>query len=347
MTHAATVSAGARSLAVYVSATGNDLHDGFSVRQPFRTPARAIRAIKTIPAVRTIYFIGRFDLATPIRITKDLAGTKLAAASGGSATFRAVKQNGVGILVAGADGVTVADLTFEGFRESAILVEAGRRARINGNTVLETRSTMWSQGGIHLRGTTAGSVVTRNRIVGADYAGIIADTNSESDISDLQISYNYVTDTCRVVLDCGAIHINDRGRASRGVKIIGNTVHDFGPIKNLARGIYLDDWATGTLVSGNHISGRGGYAFQIHGGSDNLVTKNTVDLRNLAGGLLYQRASDHQAHFMLGNRFVRNRFISLSPLQRLPMRPANPASEGQLHFEANRYCSPGKQCLAD
>ncbi len=344
MTIGATMPADVSPLTVYVSSTGSDLNKGLSMQQAFRTPARAIDAIEANPAVRTVYFTGSFDLATPIRVNKNMAGTKWAAAPGSSATFRATKHNSVGILVGGADGVTVADLTFHGFSESAILVESGRRAKISGNTVLETRSTTWSQGGIHLRGSSAGGVITRNRVIGADYAGIISDTNASSDISDLEVSYNLLIHTCRIVLDCGAIYINDRGKASRRVKIIGNTIRDFGPIANLARGIYLDDWATGTLVSGNHISGSGGYAFQIHGGSDNLITKNTVDLSHLAGGLVYQRSSELKAHFMLGNRFSLNRFISLQPLQRIPTRPADPASEGELILENNRYCLVGKYC---
>lgn len=138
---------------------------------------------------------------------------------------------------------------------------------------------------MQLIGSVAGSIVRDNVIDGADYAGILFGTNKNSDVSGARITGNQVRDTCGRVRDCGAIYINDRGRRSSNILIADNQVSGFGPLAARGRAIYIDDWASHVTVRRNKIAGPGFNAFQIHGGHDNIIEQNSVDMQGI-GALL-------------------------------------------------------------
>lgn len=293
--------------AFYVSASGDDRNDGKSIDHAFRSLAFARQASRADPARKTIFLSGGFMLEEPFDLGPADAGSAWRATPGGTASVRAGPGVDFGFRLRRADGVTIAGLEFIGFRNSAIFGAESARLRVAGNVVRETASTGWSQAAIHLTGSVADAVITGNLIEGADYAGILVDTNATSDVSRLTIADNVVRRSCRKVHDCGAIYVNDRGRRSRGTVITGNTIADFGPPSVGGRGVYLDDWASGVTVEGNRISGPGRYAFQIHGGGDNLIRGNQVDMGDIDDAIFYQRLGDDPKS-MAGNRIELNVF---------------------------------------
>ncbi len=72
-------------------------------------------------------------------------------------------------------------------------------------------------------------LVETNMVRGADYAGIIVDTNATSDFSDVTIRNNCVTRNCRRARKFGAICVNNCGRHSWNIPIADNVVADLGP----------------------------------------------------------------------------------------------------------------------
>jgi hypothetical protein len=120
---------------------------------------------------------------------------------------------------------------------------------------------------------------------------------------------NDISNVCRRVRDCGAIHVNDRGRRSTGIVIENNAIRGFGSPSVLGRGIYLDDWASQVIVRGNYITGPGLFPFQIHGGHGNRIENNVIDMVLEREALLYQPEAGENWNGMHGNSFVGNRFL--------------------------------------
>lgn len=299
--------AGPGATTIYVDANGSDARSGMSPGEALRSPAKALELGRRSNAPVTIVLSGQFRLAEPVVVERVMYPVTLASSTDRPAVL--TSGGAASAVIVKADRTRVSGLTITGFAQRGIFVKDARGVIIRDNRILETRSNGWSQGAIHLTGNVAGALVDRNRIRGADYAGILVDTNSSSDVSNMVITGNRVEQTCRVVADCGAIYINDRGRRSRGTLIANNEVRDFGSPSAQGRGIYLDDWASNVTVRGNRIAGRGSYAFQIHGGRDNLVTDNKIALAPGTRPFLYhQHVRSKSWGEMTGNRIFGNEF---------------------------------------
>ena len=326
---------------VYVSANGDDGASGLSRATALRTPEKALEKSRGMRGDVRLVLSGNFERDRPIVIDRSLRGLVLESDPRRPAVLRARGSAGSAVI-AYADRVQISGLTIVGFRDRGIFVNDARYATIRNNRVYETRSTAWSQAAIHLTGTTAGAVIDSNIVDGADYGGILVDTNTSSDVSNIAITRNRVSQSCRRVADCGAIHINDRGRRSTGSRIAYNTVSDFGPREAKGRGIYLDDWASHVLVEHNRIEGRGSYAFQIHGGNHNVIRYNKVALGDFTQPFLYQRhVSQASWPAMSGNAIFDNEYVgarstSLFGDREVPAK-ARPQARG------NRLCHGG-QC---
>lgn len=324
--------------AFYVSDVGDDHSDGRSLKTAFLTLERARQAAREAGAPRTIYISGTFTLAAPFDVGRQDSGTHWQALPGSIASFQAANGADSGFYIHGSDGTSVSGLQFRGFKSSGIVVISSKQVTINDNVIRETLSTGWSQGAIHLTGSVPDATVAGNTIDGADYDGILVDTSNTSDVSRLTISDNVVLHTCRKIHDCGAIHINDRGRNSSGSRIIGNTIRDFGPPAIGGRGIYLDDWASGVIVANNSVAGPGRFAIQLHGGARNLVRSNRIDLRAIQDSILYQPIGDEPDQ-MKSNRFENNQFVVEDSRARSSIFPANrnPKSHAP-EWTGNRLC---------
>ena len=302
-----------RTNTIYVSAAGDDKADGLTPATAVLSPEQGRKLAIPKGVGTTILFSGQFTLTKPLVLDRTSKQMILASAPGGQAAFKASPGTKFGIIAQGADGVRITDLAFSGFSEDAISIRNSRRVVVMRNEIRETLSHAWSQGAIHFTGNVAGARIQSNVVSGADYAGIIVDTDTRSDVSDVRISGNRVTATCRRVSDCGAIYINDRSRRSRRIFIERNVVSGFSGEKVSGRGIYLDDWASHVTVTNNSVAGPGTYAFQIHGGHDVILSDNEVDLRQIRQFVLYQKVRQTNWSTMRRNRIVRNCFLGTQP----------------------------------
>lgn len=321
----------------YVSDVGNDAADGNSPRNAFKTPERAIVALRHDRSRTVVYLTGMFERRFPLNIDRTVSGTEWRAQAGMPARFIAVGEAPVGLNIAQSDNVTVEGLSFVGFSRDGIRVSDSKNIRISNNSVYETRSTGWSQGAIHLTGTVAGATISNNKIYGADYAGIIVDTKLDSSVSNVKILSNTVNDTCRRVSDCGAIYINDRGRRSFGSVISNNLVSGFGEGSVIGRAIYLDDWASSVTVTENNIEGPGYFAFQIHGGSYNVISKNRVYMNFIKQVLNYHSTQADVQSNMSENYIVKNTFIGRQAVPTLSL-PNGVKLTGGPTLLQNKYC---------
>lgn len=294
--------------AFYLDSGGDDQNNGLSADHAFRSFERARSAARLADGPRTVFVSGNFTLAAPFDLGPADASTIWRPRPHSVAAITAVPGTAVGFRIRDTGRVTISGFQFHGFADSAIFGSNSGHLVITNNRISETLSTRWSQAAIHLTGSVPDAIISGNVIDGADYDGILVDTGAVSDVSRLTIEGNIVRHTCRKILDCGAIHINDRGQRSRGSVIARNRITDFGPPDTAGRGIYLDDWASYVLVHDNCIVGPGRYAFQIHAGGNNMIRRNTVDLRRIETALLYYAATENPAR-MVGNRIERNDFI--------------------------------------
>lgn len=295
---------------VWVSDNGSNSGTGLSPAQAVLTLERARDVARRLSGTKVIHLSGYFELQTPIRLGAADRNTLWMGAHNAKPRLIAKFSTPFAFVLARSDNVTIDNLYFKGYSNSAIFVDGARGVRLTNNDVEETLSRAWSQAGIHLTGTVSGAVISNNKIVGADYGGIVIDTDVHSDVSDIVVSNNVVSNTCRVIRDCGAIYINDRAQKSGSIQIIDNTIDDFGPPSSGGRGIYLDDFASFTVVSGNKVTGPGVYAVQIHSGSHNVITNNVFDLRKLplSTMLLFQTEPNSMRAFD-GNMIENNVFI--------------------------------------
>lgn len=330
------------STVLYVSSDGDNNADGNTPHSALLTLERARDIARSMKSRAIIYIIGTLPRSAPLRVDERDGGDVITAAPGQRAEIRAVGNAEIGILVTNGTNVTVSNITISGFKADGIRVYNSSNITISSNTIKNTLSTTWSQGAIHITGSAPGARIKNNIIKGADYSGIIVDTTASSDISNIIIAKNSVADTCRKIVDCGAIYVNDRSRKSLNILIEDNTVTGFGPNAVLGRGIYLDDWASHAMVRNNKISGPGAYALMIHGGDHNTISNNIIDMKGINQFLLYQPAANQPGSNMTGNFFNKNTFLNYSFASFINER--NTRSSIQLVlpiFRNNRFCKVG------
>ncbi len=341
---------GERGRVIYVSDRGDDAADGMNASHPVRSFDKALAIARAAAKPATISMTGRFVLTAPLRLSAADKGLTLVGGIGGQrAQLIAAPDSKVGILVTGADGVTVSNFMLSNFAEDGVFVANAQNVRVQNNIILNTPSPGWSHGAIHYTGNVRGGRIEDNLTNGADYAGIIADTDKNSDISNLQIIGNTVVNSCRKIADCGAIYVDDRGKRSVNITISDNVVHGFGQANTKGRGIYLDDFSSNVTVVNNNIIGPGTFGFQIHGGHDNTIKNNSVDLSNVDQPILYQPENNAQWAEMRNNVLVGNNFTHT---ESKVLKPAVPRlvtpGDTALHVTSNRWCdSNGCRTVSD
>lgn len=293
-------------------------------------------ALRGIPT--RIFLSGFFLLDAPIVLTSANAKTILSGFGSQGAFLLPQQPMFATIRIDRTSEVTIKNLSISGSSRNGVYAKDSPKATISGLTVVNTASNGWSQGAIHLTGMVAGAVIAGNTIEHSGFGGIVVDTTENSDVSDVRIINNVVTDSCYKVNDCGAIYINDRGRRSTGIVISRNRVNGFGGAKVNGRAIYIDDWASNVTVAYNTIGGAGNYAFHIHGGHDNIIKNNTVKLEGIASVLRYGRATDGTMADMTGNVLTGNTFIagSKDPLSQFSSEYR--VNAGKIGFAGNKIC---------
>ncbi len=194
-------------------------------------------------------------------------------------------------------------------------------------------------GGVFLHGVS-GNRIAHNLI--RDTAGFgIGVSNWDAATVNVAnvVEYNVLQDTARTAEDSGAIYVLGRSGADTGIVIAGNVVDGVGAGPGGVRGgvpggvraenvgagdggsgagrhsvgIYLDDSTNGALVTRNLVRRVGSDAVQIHGGSDNRVENNLIDLgAGRPAAVLFQAApaDTNPLNAQTGNAVLRNVIVS-------------------------------------
>lgn len=285
-----------------------------------------------------VFLSGVFLLDAPLILASGNARTVLSGEGAQAAVLLPQRPMFATLQIDRASGVTIRNLKISGSSRNGVYAKDSPSITITNMLVVRTASNGWSQGAIHLTGTAKGARIGDNTIEHSGFGGIVVDTTSNSDVSDVRITNNKVTDSCNKVDDCGAIYINDRGRRSTSIEISGNRVTGFGGTKINARAIYLDDWASDVSVRNNIINGPGSYAFQIHGGRNNRIIRNTVNLKGIREVLRYGRATDGSAADMSDNMMADNTFFVGDRNPSLQFSNDYRTSVGKISFARNRLC---------
>jgi hypothetical protein len=292
---------------VYVSPTGNDNNDGLSADAPFQTFQRAQKEWGRNGVSTIALMTGVYHLSQPLLVKNTSPHSPgpqvLTAAAGNAPVLDGGGTTGFAIDVNG-DDIVVNGLTVQNFTQSGIMVLGARRASITNNHIRNITSTGWNQAGILGMHYVPDMTVSGNTIEHVGYAGI--QFAGEADLSNPHIVGNTIIDSCKTVADCGAIYLLGRTPKSGGAVIRDNRIEGYGPVKNETKAIYLDDGLSGATVSGNTISGRGTYAFQVHGGGNNVIEGNVVTPTPGQPAMLYQSINDKEGTTMAGNVFAKN-----------------------------------------
>ncbi len=130
------------------------------------------------------------------------------------------------------------------------------------------------------------------------------------------VEYNLLRRTAQTAQDSGAIYVLGRSGVHTDTVIAGNVIDGVGGPDRHSVGIYLDDSTSGAIVASNLLRGIGSDAMEIHGGRDNLVQGNLIDLGSgRPAAVLFQAApaDTHPPHPQGGNAVMRNVILSANP----------------------------------
>ncbi len=170
-----------------------------------------------------------------------------------------------------------------------------------------------SGGGIFLHGAR-GNRIAHNVIQRTTGFGIGVSNWDETTINvDNIVEFNLLRRTVLNSDDSGAIYVLGRSGVDTNVVIASNVIDGFGSPGHHNVGIYLDDSTNGATVIGNLVRGVGSDAVQIHGGQDNHIENNLLDLgAGRPSALLFQAApaDTNPLNRQTGNIVSRNVILS-------------------------------------
>jgi hypothetical protein len=141
-------------------------------------------------------------------------------------------------------------------------------------------------GAFYLHGTTNAQVInnlvknTAGIGIGVEaIGGYIASPTVHARNIGTVVSGNILENTNADASDSGAIYVIDRTGKDTGIRIINNEINGASSRVNDPHiiGIYLDDYASGVMVSHNIIRRVQGSAIQLHGGRNDRFTNNILD----------------------------------------------------------------------
>lgn len=257
----------------------------------------------------------------------------------GGLTFGATDPGGEALTLTGSHGNAVVGNRFER-NGTALLLDDSKANLIAGNAV-----TGAARSGIELRDGSDGNVLAANHIDGVDgpethgggiflhgarrnrisrnlvenTAGMgigIANWDDATVNSGNVVEYNLVRDVNLTATDSGAIYLLGRSQVGTDTVVEGNWVDGVGGPGRHNVGIYLDDSVSGVTVTRNVVRNVGSDAVQIHGGSDNLIENNILDLGpGRPSAVLFQAApaDTNPSNAQKGNVVTRNIILSSNP----------------------------------
>ena len=144
--------------------------------------------------------------------------------------------------------------------------------------------------------------------------GILNWDDATVNVGDV-VEYNLIRNTAATALDSGAVYVLGRSQVDTSLVIAGNVIDEFGLHGQHVVGIYLDDSTGGVTVARNLVRRGGSDAVQIHGGSDNVIQNNILDLGNArTSAVLFQAAPEdtHPTNLQVNNLVYRNIIMSTS-----------------------------------
>ena len=329
---------------IFVARTGSDTSGDGSISKPFATLAKAQATMRrggpqvayirggtyNLPAVtqngisRGLYLTAADSGQTWSYYPPD--GYDSAILDGGSTS----SSTGIEELITidGASHVTIDGLQLQHFRWVGVGLHGGGQlsdlfpvstTKADGNKLANNivhdgsydTSPVSNYGGaaFYNEGDIPNTTITNNSVSSVSASGLEVNAGSGGDISSLLIANNVVLSTCLLVRDCGSIYVQDPSSTSANIRIANNFVRDSGTSTTKARSIYLDDGVSGAIVTNNISAGVFNFAFTIHGGSNNTISSNIVDLgpSNNREILLYQGDGVRQ---MTGNTVQSNLIVS-------------------------------------
>jgi hypothetical protein len=199
-----------------------------------------------------------------------------------------------GVRISASRAVTMRRLDVERVGQSGVILDGGDRVKLVSGELrlLDSRIAdvgrvvLTPQAAVQVKGV--GAVVRGNTIERSPHLAIYFEGN------DHLITDNRIADVCLETGDAGAIYAG-RDWSYRGNRLLRNVIARAGDpaLNSGGAAIYLDDFMSGTEVSGNLLID-GGYGVLIGGGRDNTVTGNAfvrvrVPVRLDARGLGWAR----------------------------------------------------------
>lgn len=166
--------------------------------------------------------------------------------------------------------------------------------RIDGTSLIGTGT---QSAGVVLTGGT-GNTVSHNQIQNTAGAGIsLLNWDSSSQNLGDAITGNVITNANNAsgATDSGGIYMLGRSGGNTGTQITNNVVSLASqPTTGTSVDVYLDDLASGVTVK-NNILNEGNFAFQIHGGHDDMISNNILNMGTMSaeniGAALIQSGS--------------------------------------------------------
>lgn len=279
------------------------------------------------------------------------------------------------VIMDGAEDCLIERNTFLN-GNTAITLDLARRNRIVGNVIRDVTATgielkdgsdanvvadnvvdganapETSGGGIFLHGTR-GNRIAHNVIQRTAGFGIGVSNWDDTTINvDTIIEYNLLRRTVLNSDDSGAIYVLGRSGADTNMVIASNVIDGFGSPGHHNVGIYLDDSTSGSTVIGNLVRGVGSDAVQIHGGQDNRIENNLLDLgAGRPSALLFQAApaDTNPLNRQTGNIVSRNVILSsnANPRPFVWYDGGNPAISGNFYVVPNGAVISNESPVAD
>jgi len=159
-------------------------------------------------------------------------------------------------------------------------------------------------GGIYVHGSS-NDAITHNQVQDTAGAGInLCDFSTSGTLTQNlndTVQFNKVLNADLTSTDSGAIYILGRSNAATGTLVRMNFIDGTGSARQHSVGIYLDDNTNDVSVEANYVRNVGSDAVQIHGGSNNHIAGNVLDLGTATRPLFCsrhrRRTSRTPAHF--------------------------------------------------
>jgi hypothetical protein len=332
----------------YVATFGSDNNPG-TLAQPFATLRKAQKAMQASSTIKTTYIRSGKYSPPAVSANGNTYALYLTSADNGetwsyyppdgyNSAILDGGSTGPGsgikemITIEGGSHITINGLQLQNFDWIGVAVHGGAKFLGNFPITVDTASgniiennmvengyggsgevfDVYNNGGIVGTMSVPNTTVTNNVVINQNGRGISfvsAGPHSGVTYSGLRITNNVVLNSNSLNLDSSAIYLQDAGTKTTGILVSNNFIRDYGTSSDRRKGIYLDDGLSNATVSGNIIAGLGAYAFQYHGGHNDIITGNIVDLGSAPHTVVAYQWSGINSP-MPGNSFTNNIIIS-------------------------------------